>query len=445
MPILIDEKFFLKVKQAPNKEEFHQSLRSLITRANMIYNSVFKSDRSEHIQSFPVCKKNYIKIQAIIKNQKFSIKLFKVYHLEAELACIQSDFNALNFNVKSEEDLNLFTKNLKIIKLNFDKFNKDLNDQNFIKQIDPETNDVYKKLLNYHKNFLNSWDDSSNRLVGDTYYIFAEYLEKTSLPKAIDYFNEAANFYKKAKLLKFEDQTRQQIKKLEITLKELLGSSNNNPAENFLNLAVALTRLPETPQIEASKRKKSTDTVSSVPAKKSKRNKQIDYKKLLAELKQVEIENYTLPDPFSANEFIRYKASLAGKYALDKIEELSFQIKNLSDTEKLYCLKEAQNGFSHSIKFYSQAELVMESKKIIEYYDTLTLVIDSLESKGLASRPSIEKPISHSNKKFRQESNNEHSHQPIRYTRTFFRELSCPENDVVEVDKPSCDKPNYSS
>lgn len=483
MPILIDEKFFLKAKQASNKEEFHNALRSLITRANKIYNNVFESDRFKHVESFPLCKKNYTEIQTIIKNSKFPINFFKVYHLEAELACIQSDFNALNYNVTSEKDLNSLIKNLKKVELNFQKFKNDFDDPNFRKNINLETNDVYEKLLIYRNDFSSSWKRNSNRLLGDTYFNFAKYLEQISLKLAEDYLKGAANFYNKAGLSNFKDQTIQQIKKLEITPKEFPDDSshNKNPEENLSNLTIVLTRLspsretktngiktesqwiksnkettkklpeivgqPKIPeivcektteshklsQIQASKRKNSTDTTFSIPAKKSKGNKQIDCKKLLDELKQIEIENYKLKDPSNNNELIRYKASLAGKDALDRIEKLSFSIKNLSETEKLYCLKEAQNSFSHSIKFYSQAELVKESEKIIEYYDTLTLVINSLELKVSANKPSTEKLILSSNKKLSKKFNNEHSHQPARYTRTFFRELSCPENDVIPI------------
>lgn len=438
MPILIDEKFFLKVKQAPNKEEFHNSLRSLITRANKIYNNVFESARFKHLESFPLCKENYKKIQAIINHSKFSINFFKVYHLEAELACIQSDFNALNYNVTSEVDLNSLTENLKKIEINFEKFNNNLNDPNFIKNIDLETDDVYKKLLIYRNNFLSSWNENSNRLLGDTYYIFAEHLEKTSLQKAINYFKEAANFYNKAKLLMFKDQTIQHIKKLETTLKELSDLSHNkNPAENLPNSMVVLTRLSssyEKPQTQG--KRKSFDTIFSISAKKKRGNKQIDYKKLLAELKQVEIENYKLREPSNEKELIRYKASLASKYALARIEKLSSPIKpikNLSDTEKLYYLKEAQNGFSNSIKFYNQAELVEENDKIIRCRHILTPVIDSLELKVSANKPSIEKPTLSFNKTPRKKFNNEHFHQPTRCTQTLFREPPCSENDVTST------------
>lgn len=447
MPILIDEKIFLKVEHAPNKEKFHNSLRSLMTRANKIYNNVFKSDRSEHVKSFPLCKKNYIRIQAIIKNSKFFINFFNVYHLEAELACIQSDFNALNYNVTSEIDLNSLIENLKKIELKFKEFNNDFNNLNSKENIVPETNDVYEKLLIYRNDFSNSWNENSNRLLGDTHYIFSEHLEKTSLQKAINYSKEAANFYNKAGLLMFEDQTIQRIKELEITLKELLDSSHNkNTAENLPNPTVVLTKLPisyEKPQTQVNKRK-SADTTSSSPAKERRGNEQIDFKKLLAKLKQIKIENYKLQDPSNKNELIRYKASLASNYALDRIE--IFANKKLSDAEKLYPLKEAQNGFSYSIKFYNQAGLIKENDKIIQCYNILALAIDSLELIVSDNKlPPIEKLIAPSNKKSSQKPNNGHSHQPTRYTRSFFQQLSSPENDVQEDNQPSCDKPIYSS
>lgn len=71
MPILIDEKFFLKAKQASNKEEFHNALRSLITRANKIYNNVFESDRFKHVESFPLCKKIIQKFRLSLRIQNF--------------------------------------------------------------------------------------------------------------------------------------------------------------------------------------------------------------------------------------------------------------------------------------------------------------------------------------------------------------------------------------
>ena len=121
-------------------------------------------------------------------------------------------------------------------------------------------------------------------------------------------------------------------------------------------------------------------------------------KELLTKLKKIKIKNYTIKDVSNKDELIRYKTSLASKYALSRIEKFLSLIENLSKTEKLCILKEAQNGFSHSIRFYSQAGLFKESKKTMKYYDTLTLVINSQESKMPAGKSSVVKLILSPNK-----------------------------------------------
>ena len=171
---------------------------------------------------------------------------------------------------------------------------------------------------------------------------------------------------------------------------------------------------------------------NSLTIKKVKWDWDIECTNLLNEFKQIRIENYKLSDSFRKDELIRYKASLASKSAINIMKKLSSTDKDLSDTKKLCRLKEAQNAFSNSIKFYSQTGLLKQKAKTIYCDNILTLTIKKLNP--LFNKTFIKNSTLSGNKKSENHTvSHEQFNQPIRYTRAFFRALSCPENDVKQI------------
>ncbi|MGC1854638.1 MAG: hypothetical protein WA659_04610 [Candidatus Aquirickettsiella sp.] len=462
LSILIHEKEFFNAKQAGNKQVLEDKLRNLINHANNIYNKVFHSARENHVINFPLCKKNYIKIKNIIDSQKISSNLIKLYYLEAELACIQSDLNALDFYPKSQNELNLFKEKLESIKFCFDNFNIDFEKTKSKGNL--KNSEAYKKLLTYRDNFLNTWNENSNNLLATWHYNLAENFIKNSLPIALEYFKQSFIFYKQANLLKFANQTQQRINKLERTLREntetktesawtasYKEASDKLPDDVDQSIHPLVTKkIAESDAIKPTQGKRKSFDNDIKPAKKIRC--ETEYRKLLNEFEEIGIEKHYLHNPVCTYEFNRYKASLASKFSLDIIKNLrknlSFPNKKLSDTEKLYSLQKAQNGFSYSIKFYNQAGLLKEKGKAIQCRNLLTSTIEKLN--GLSRKKSIKQANSSTNRKTNFDKHmitNEKLVLPIRYTRTFFKSLSRPENNATNIDSQNNlgNKPVYSA
>lgn len=448
--ILMHEDTFLSAKNANNEKDLEKHLTEIMTVANGHYNTVYRMYKNNpNIEKFSFCKENFQKIKSIIESKGNSTALINKIYLEAWISTLYSDVHALNLDPETEEELiklneKILAIGIDFIKLQTKKVSLDSKDENSV------------TLLEYIDDFEQTWKTKEKRLLADSHYNFAETLvEKSKIEledkangqinqaeAAMKFLAKAVNFYKQANLSKSADQTEQRIKELEITAQKLQNSSKNNHFTSK-ELVVVLRRtspplkhaaitwtasykaapketsdkLPEvvdqsilpvvTQKIAASdvnkttQRKRKSFDNDIKPAKKVRF--ETECTKLLKEFEQIGVEKYRLSDPSQKEELIRYKASLASKFALDIIENLSFPNKNLSETEKQYRLKEAQNGLSKSIAFYIEAKLYNEKEKINKCLDILTSTIkksnNTVNKTPVKAQECLTKPTTLSNER----------------------------------------------
>jgi hypothetical protein len=483
--ILMDENEFLKAKQASNTPELEDCLTVLMELANNRYNAVYRRYRNNpDIEKFSYCGKNFKSIKSIIEHKENPTQLTNKLYLEAWISMLYSDVHALNLEPKAKDQLNELNEKIQAIETDFKQL--------LTKTSSLDSNDkISARLLKYIEDFEQTWKTKDKRILADSHYNFAETLvekangeldttKRTFLEDAKRYFIQSADFYKQANLLKFETQTEQRIQKLEKALKTIQDSSNNNHFGLLPDkkMVVVLTKLSPSFENKGIKTESlwtacyretsgklteivdqsilplvtqkiaESDEIKPIQGKRKlfdhdiKPAKKVRYEtactKLSNEFKQIGIEKYNFSDPSHENELIRYKASLASKFASAIIENLNFPNKKLSDTEKLGRLKEAQSGFSKSIAFYSQAGLPKEKGKIIQCSNLLASTIEKLNP-SVDTKTPIKISNSSTNRKpgfDKQIVSNTHLNLPIRYTRTFFKSLSHPENNTPKVDTP---------
>lgn len=482
-PILLDEVEFLNAKESSNEKDLEKRLIAVMALANERYDIVYRAHKAEpDIEKFSYCSENFKKIKSVIESKENPTLLTNKLYLEAWISTLYSDVHALNLDPKTQKQFDELNKKIEAIETDFNqlltkKSSLDLKQESSA------------KLLKYINDFQDTWKTKKNMLKGHYHYNYAESLVEKSKIELEDKSNgqmnyakdamtllaKAANFYTLAELLDFADQTKQRIKKLEKAAKELQASANRNHFSSLSDkkLVVVLTKIspssenkrikteslwtasfkkdklpddvdqPILPLVTQKKvasdeikptrgKRKSFDDIN--PAKKVKKDPSIvtypkktgwktECQQLLNELEQIGLEKYKLPDPYLKDELTRYKASLASNFALDNIEKLIFSEKNLSDTEKLESLKKIENCFLRSIDFYTQVGLIKEKDKVEGCVNILTSSIKKLSPvTSPKEKPTFDKQVV-CNREFV---------SPTRYTRTFFKNLSC--DNATKVD-----------
>lgn len=462
--LLIDNDKLLAAANAIELRTLEECLKELIKLANNIYNKVFHNSRQEHPKKFPYCMRNSQQIMDIITTQHqkgMMSPLTKAYYLEAWLALLQADMNALNLNPANEYQLRENDEKLHLIETdskNLDRECNELKTNNAdYKHIDYKI--TLDGLLHCITNFLQTWSINKNRLKAAYYYNFAETLvEESNLENAIVYFTKSDNFYinaaksykspDKTKLLTFSGQTKTRLEEI----KALLNKNNSN-TDSLNKLTIRLQRIPHTinPQwtivdtlsqaikdSPSNNRKRERPLLNEAPTSpKTKKLKEdrlstqshheinllswtTECIQLLNEFTQMGINDNLegLVTPFHIKSFDERRAIVYNNYAISIIQDLTTR-NNASDSEKLNLLKKAKNLFLKSSTFYNQANLLEEKVKAEQCINIIELSIKKLASiGGKKSNCDVSNP----------------PRLPARYTRTFFRNLSCSENHVQKID-----------
>ncbi|WP_342147054.1 hypothetical protein [Rickettsiella endosymbiont of Aleochara curtula] len=489
--ILMHEDTFLSAKNANNEKDLEKHLTEIMTVANGHYNTVYRMYKNNpNIEKFSFCKENFQKIKSIIESKGNSTALINKIYLEAWISTLYSDVHALNLDPETEEELiklneKILAIGIDFIKLQTKKASLDSKDENSV------------TLLEYIDDFEQTWKTKEKRLLADSHYNFAETLVEKSkielkdkangqinqVEAAMKFLAKAVNFYKQANLSKSADQTEQRIKELEITAQKLQNSSKNNHFTSHPNkkLVVVLRRTSpplkhaaitwtasykETPKetsdklpkvldqsilpivtqkiaasdaIKPTQRKRESFDNDIKPAKKVKIDPAIaphhkiksQWKKecehLLNEFSQMRINDKLegILNPFHKKSFNERRAIACNNYAITIIMDLINSKKNAADSEKLELLEKAKKQFLNSSNFYTQTNLLKEKDKAKQCINILTLSIKKLASIASTNeKTTFDKPVV-SDKKLV---------LPIRDTRTFFKNLSCPENNAIKVE-----------
>lgn len=489
--ILMHEATFLSAKNANNEKDLEKHLTAIMTVANAHYNTVYSMYKNNpNIEKFSFCKENFQKIKSIIELKGNSTALINKIYLEAWISTLYSDVHALTLDPETEEELIKLNKKLLAIgtdfrKLQTKKASLDSKDENSV------------TLLEYIDDFEQTWKTKEKRLIADSHYNFAETLVEKSkieledkangqinqVEAAMKFLAKAVNFYKQANLSKSADQTEQRIKELERTAKEFQDSCKNNhfTSHPVKELVVVLRRtspplkhaaitwtasykeapketsdkLPEvvdqsvlpivtqkitvSDAIKPTQRKRKSFDNDFKPAKKVKIDPAIaphhkiksQWKKecehLLNEFSQMRINDKLegILNPFHKKSFNERRAIACNNYAITIIMDLINSKKNAADSEKLELLEKAKKQFLNSSNFYTQTNLLKEKDKAKQCINILTLSIKKLASIASTNeKTTFDKPVV-SDKKLV---------LPIRDTRTFFKNLSCPENNAIKVE-----------
>lgn len=412
-PFLIDEEKFEKVKKINDLNKLEAYLSRLLYLANLHYNAIYlKYKNNPNIEKFNFCIQNFSRIKSSIELKEKSLLNTSLY-LEVWISMLYSEVHALNLEPETQGQFGELTRKINTIGTDFKQLLTKKSNLN-------SSNKIPVWLSNYIDTFEHTWKTKEKKLLADVNFNFAETLvENSDLENALNYFTKSMSLYKNAaknaeneleknQLLVSARQTNSrleevkkiisqntlsksknvndQVEKLTLHFKKLSDSTSkwtivNEATSQSIKAAVEIKRkrkLNEEPfQFKAKKQKIESPTDSHT---KIKIQWKTECTKLLNAFEQIGIEKYNLNDPFCKDELIRYKASLASKFAIETIEKLSFENKDLSDTEKLGCLKEAQNGFSKSIDFYEQIKLANKKEKIIQSSDLLATTIMKLET-----------------------------------------------------------------
>jgi hypothetical protein len=461
--ILMDENEFLKAKQASNKQDLEDCLIELMERANKHYDAIYlKYKNNPDIEKFSFCMENFKKIKSIIEQKEPEIitQLTKKFHLEAWISTLYSDIHALNLQPETEKQLNELNEKIHAVETDFNQL--------LTKISSLDSNDKSSaRLLNYIDDFQKTWESKKNILKGHYYYNFAETLiekgneeletnKRTFLEDAKHYFIQSADFYKQGNLLEFEAQTKERIKKLELTAKELLDLSENN---NFTKtpskkLVIVLTKLspssiwaasypqsiakiakPNESRSTLGNKRKSFNNTIFKPVKKLKTDRStseleplwnVECEKILNEFNQLNIAIDLAHLSNNEKSFDERRAIAHNNYAIFLIEDLNNAEKNYSDSKKIAFLKKVEELLKKSAEFYKNANLSEKKDAIEQCISNLRSSLTNLEinikdASSIKTEKCQTKPImSLSDEKYRKY---QHTYS-TRYVHKFFKDSS---------------------
>lgn len=469
LSILIKSKFE-EAEKASSQQELENCLTGLMKLVNNYYDNVkVYLEGKPNIEGFSFCKQNFSQIKSFIESRENLTNLTKKLHLEAWISALYSDVHALDLRIKTQEQLEELNKKIQDIGIDFKQLAL-ATEKSSLKLID----ESYSGLIEYVNNFGNTWKTKEKRLLADSHYNFALTLvENSNYPEAINYLEKSITFYKNAaeiasetdknELLAFVKQTNKLLEKIKtenaknlakeliIRLKKLAKSSGQLAVVNEATLPqstkkeLQVTNVIQKDPFQIKGKRKSKKEFIHVKTKKVKidppsitkakhpeikfqpKKTETEREQLLTELEKIGIKNYKLGDPSQKSDFIRYKASVASKSAIEIIGKLSFAKKDLSDDEKLS--EKAQSAFLNAIKFYKQIGLVKEKWKVTQCIVTLTESITKLNT----SQRKVTIKNSSSSTEIKPYCNKD-TLLPIRYTRTFFQSISSPKNSAKQID-----------
>lgn len=465
---LIDTSEFEKIIQSNNLQELEKILMELMNLSNTYYDTVYRKYKNNpDTEKFTLCKQNFSQIKSVIESKANITPLINKFYMEAWISTLYSDVHALNLEPETKKQLDELNKKIQTISTEFKqlltkKSSLDINDEKSV------------NLLKYIDSFEHTWKTHEKRLLADSTFNFAEVLiEQADFQQALYHFESAKNLYDEATANATDNGDKMQLKKFSAQTSARLKKIKNTHLEAYFNnlgneLRIHLQRLPDsitnwkivnesspTELInEKQKIKSFTEKDSFSSQIKRKANEELTYPKtkkqkidpagaahpkikfqwkteceqLLKEFNLIGMNYNSNSINTGQKSLNRIKADICFKSALIKTENLIYLPNNLANSEKQHHLEELKYYFSQSIYFYNQAALLKEKGKVIHCFNMLTTTIEKLKDsfvKIYNSRPLTKKNLNVVEIQFT---------SPVRYTRTFFKNLSCSEKYTTKVD-----------